>query len=180
MLHIQLYSINEQNIEEAFAEAGFTKAREGWFLDKKLSKKRESVLAEKVEDGIRLKFSGDLSFEDYEAVHGASVLLAEGLKAEVDDSGALMGYLESGEKACLYHQWKKWKAYLLKAKHRSMEGQKVEVSKESGTWSGLLMEYTDKIVNDEHIVTECVLLSTDGEVRVQGNRLAVKPTGEFI
>lgn len=180
MLNMQLFSINEKNMDEAFKKAGFTKAREGWFLDEKLSKKRESVLAERTDAGIRLTFAGDLSFEDYELIHHAAVLLAEGLEAEVDDSRALMGYLENGEAARLFHEWKKWKAYLLKAKHGSMEGQKVEVVKEDGSWKGILLEYTDKTVDDEHIVTECVLLGTDGEIRVQGKKLEVIPTGEFM
>ncbi|MGJ9382651.1 hypothetical protein [Salipaludibacillus sp. CF4.18] len=182
MLKVKLYYKENRNSEGAFQKAGFSKAREGYFLDKALSKKRESVLAEHKADSsfYQLIFSGDLTFEDYQIIHDAVKILATELEAEIDDDQAFMGYLENGEKACLYYHWKKWKAYLLKAKHRSMEGQKIEVTKGTDKWQGILLGYTDKTVNDEFFVTECTILGTSGEIRVQGEDLHLTPTGDFL
>lgn len=182
MLNVNIYYEGNPDIETAFQKADFSKGRKGWFFEKKLSKKLESVLAEFHEEtySYQLTFSGSLTFEDYELIHEAIDILAKELPAEIDDKKALMGYLENGEKAFIYHQWKEWKAYLLQAKHVSMEGQKIEVKKGEDSWQGILLHYSSHIKNDKFRVTECTVLGTDGEVRVQGDELILTPRGEFL
>ncbi|MCT8140420.1 hypothetical protein H1D32_23610 [Anaerobacillus sp. CMMVII] len=130
---------------------------------------------------LHLTFSKELSFEQYKHLHKMIKSIAENIHATVDDHLALMGYLEDGNEAYIYHGWNKWMQFLEGAKHVSMEGQKVQVFNETQLLAeGILLELEkDEDTIDEFKIIKCTIITKTGEKTLTGEHLRIIPTGEF-
>ncbi|SDH46065.1 hypothetical protein [Alteribacillus bidgolensis] len=184
MLEVALTFPNKgiKEIDNAFYDAHFYKNKQNYVLKSILESTNTEVTGNIISafSKITITFSENLSMNDYQLIREAIFLLAHHLQADMDDTKAFMGYLENGQKAYLFHEWKNWKAFLLHAKYKSMKGQKVEVKSKAGAWRGILLDYQETFVNSECIITYCTLLTALGEKRVNGKFLHVEATGEFI
>ncbi|WP_209125235.1 hypothetical protein [Alkalihalobacillus sp. BA299] len=98
----------------------------------------------------------------------------------INDSSAFIGYLPDGGKAYIYDRYKEWREFILKAKHRSMEGQKVEVfSGIEKLADGILIDY--ELENDKPFLLKNVtLLTRFGEKVLTASDLSITATGEFF
>ncbi|OIJ10158.1 hypothetical protein BKP35_13670 [Anaerobacillus arseniciselenatis] len=128
-----------------------------------------------------VEFSKELSFEQYKHIHKIIKAISENIVADLDDHLALMGYLEDGSEAYIYHGWNQWLKFLEAAKHVSMEGQKVQVyDNQLLIAEGILVDAVkNEASNDDFKVIQCTLISKDGEKSVMGEDLKIIPTGEF-
>lgn len=140
-----------------------------------------SVLNNASNEELEVSFSGELSFDQYKEIHAIINKLATELHAIIDDHQAFMGYLKDGEKAFLIHNWNEWMYLLEKAKHTSMEGQKVQVyQNQLLIGEGILLNSTyNKSIPNEFQIIECSIISKDGEKVFSGNGLRIVATGEF-
>ncbi|GGF25951.1 hypothetical protein GCM10010954_26140 [Halobacillus andaensis] len=172
--------VNRQlSIDGSLDQAGFFKKSDGSYVFRKeMGKGSAAITAVWVEKESHLLFTipEDLELAEFQMIHDALSSLSEVLKTSIDDSQAFMGYLENGETAFLIKRWHRWKDFLLRARHRSLKGQKVEVREVRG----ILLEYTEEESSPHFEVKECVILTTFGEQKVTGKNLQIEPTGEFI
>ncbi|WP_121609888.1 hypothetical protein [Mesobacillus foraminis] len=120
-----------------------------------------------------------LEMEEYEILRETILEMVSGTNAGVDESGCKLGYLENGEPAYLIKNWEPWKAFLMRARLRTLEGQNIAVKDSSGDelGSGLLAEY--KIEQNPFRITSCTLITIFGEKKIEGAELQVEPTGRF-
>ncbi|WP_102345078.1 hypothetical protein [Bacillus sp. Marseille-P3661] len=135
-------------------------------LDDKTQKTIGSITMDHEDSKIKFEYGGNLTMDQYEIIHNSILYVNELVEGKIDDSNSLLGYLENGEGAYVVTNWNEWYTFLHKAKFKTMEGQKVKVLDEDGVeiGTGLLMDY--KLASDSSdsfIVTECTLITTDGE-----------------
>ena len=128
-----------------------------------------------------ISFPAELSFQEFETIHEFILNLKSiCYNAKVQDSRAFIGYLKDGSEAYIYHRFDEWKEFILSAKHRSMEGQKVEVfDGETQLGAGILLDYQVKENNTFQIIS-ATLLTKYGEQIFSSNQLSITPTGEFF
>lgn len=127
-------------------------------------------------------FGGNLSFKEYEQVHNLITTISQEIKGVIDDSNSLLGYLENGEPAYIVKNWNSWTIFLNRAKHISMEGQKVRILNEDGNEiaTGLLVGYeVDPSSEAQFSISSCTLVTTFGERTFSGSQLSIEPTGEW-
>ncbi|RSD23264.1 hypothetical protein [Mesobacillus subterraneus] len=131
--------------------------------------------------GSEVEFHIDphLDLEEFQFLRDMIMELSYGNEAAIDERGCQLGYLENGEKAFLIKNWEEWKAFLIKAKLRTLEGQNVQalnpVGEELG--SGLLAEY--KIKEHPFSITSCTLITLFGERTFEADNIKIVPTNQF-
>jgi hypothetical protein len=120
-----------------------------------------------------------LDLDEFQFLRDLIIELAYGNEDAIDERGCQLGYLENGEKAYLIKNWEEWKAFLMKAKLRTLEGQNVQALNESGEelGSGLLAEY--KISAHPFRIHSCTLITLFGERKFEGENLRIVPTNQF-
>ncbi|MBM4765055.1 hypothetical protein [Bacillus sp. B15-48] len=120
-----------------------------------------------------------LDMAEYEIIRELILPIADSEGVLIDESGCQLGYLETGEKAYLIKNWEPWKAFLMKAKLRTLEGQNVIVKneEEEELGNGLLAEY--QINSDPFRLTSITLITTFGEKTFKGKNLLIEPTNLF-
>lgn len=128
-----------------------------------------------------LLFSKELSFDQYKQLHIIIASLLENIGGIVDDQLAFMGYLENGKEAYIFHGWSEWVLFLEKAKHVSMEGQKVQVYDNQLLIEEGILVATVTDLSDQKIfqILQCTIITKTGEMMVTGKHLKIIPTGEF-
>jgi hypothetical protein len=128
-----------------------------------------------------LLFSKELSFDQYKQLHKIVASIVENIDADVDDQLALMGYLENGKEAYIFHAWSEWMLYLEGAKHVSMETQKVQVYENQLLLAEgiLLNSVSDATAKDEFRILQCTVITKNGEKIISGKHIKIMPTGEF-
>lgn len=129
---------------------------------------------------IEFKIDPYLNLEEFEFLRGIILDISHGKVEAIDEHACQLGYLENGEKAYLINNWYEWKAFLMKAKLRTLEGQNVQVLNEDGMelGSGLLAEY--KIGTEVPFrITACTLITLFGERTFEGANLSIVPTNQF-
>ncbi|WP_096199002.1 hypothetical protein [Bacillus sp. FJAT-45350] len=135
----------------------------------------------KKEQMFTIIFSNELEFEQLEQINLVIQQIGAHCKnGLIDDSKAFVGYLDDGESAYIIKRFGEWRRFILEAKHKSMEGQKVAVydnQNELGT--GLLLGYSLKEGIDFN-VHKVTLLTASGEQTYDGTHLTVKTTGEYF
>lgn len=131
--------------------------------------------------GNEVEFQIDpyLDLEDFQFLRNIILDLSYGNEAAIDERGCQLGYLENGEKAYLIKNWEEWKAFLMKAKLRTLEGQNVQILNESGEelGSGLLAEY--EISANPFRIKSCTLITLFGERKFEGENISIVPTNQF-
>ncbi|WP_078555226.1 hypothetical protein [Bacillus alkalicellulosilyticus] len=130
---------------------------------------------------VKISFQIPQELLDLDEVHSyISELINKADVNEVDETNAHLGYLKSGEPASIISRFSQWKSFLLDAKHRSMEGQKVEIFEGNKVLaSGILVQY-EVADNDQFQVTKATLLTTFGERTFSSNSMVIRATGEFF
>lgn len=103
-----------------------------------------------------------------------------GNEGAIDERNCQLGYLKNGEKAYLIKNWEEWKAFLMKAKLRTLEGQNVQALNEAGEemGSGLLAEYEIGSENPFRI-TSCTLITLFGERKFDNENISIVPMNQF-
>lgn len=120
-----------------------------------------------------------LDLDEFQFLRNLILELAFGNEDAIDERGCQLGYLENGEKAYLIKNWEEWKAFLMKAKLRTLEGQNVQALNESGDelGSGLLAEY--EISTNPFRIKSCTLITLFGERKFEGESIRIVPTNQF-
>jgi hypothetical protein len=128
-----------------------------------------------------LLFSKKLSFQQYKQIHKIIATIAEKIDAHVDDQLALIGYLENGKEAYIFHDWTEWLLFLEGAKLISMETQKVKIFENQQLLAeGILLgALTDATAKDDFCILQCTIITRSGEKIITGKSLKIIPTGEF-
>ncbi|OIJ10461.1 hypothetical protein BKP37_18155 [Anaerobacillus alkalilacustris] len=152
-----------------------------YVLDEQTTNYTATIINDTSNDQLKLQFSKELSFEQYKHLHKIIKIIVESIQAKVDDHQALMGYLDNGNEAYIYHGWSAWVQFLEGAKHVSMEGQKVQVyENQLLLGEGILVESTKaESTNDDFYITECKLITHNGEQTFTGEQLKIIAIGEF-
>ncbi len=120
-----------------------------------------------------------LDLEEFQFLHDIIMELSSVYEAAIDESGCQLGYLENGEKAFLIKNWEEWKAFLMKAKLRTLEGQNVQALNPEGEelGSGLLAEY--EVLDSPFRITSCTLITLFGERKFERENIKIVPTNQF-
>lgn len=181
MLQVTFNYSGEQLIFETLRTLQFKYVDGNYELNDQTNRYTATIENDSSNQKLLLFFSQELSFDQYKCLHKLINSIATKFDAEVDDHLALMGYLEDGSKAYIYHGWKEWQFFLEKAKHVSMEGQKVQVYNEQLlVGEGILVDtITDEVCTEEFRVIQCTIVSKSGENTIMGENLKIIPTGEF-
>lgn len=131
------------------------------------------------ENGIEFLIDPHLGLEEFQFMRDLILDFSYGNEDAIDERDCQLGYLESGEKAYLIKNWEEWKAFLLKAKLKTLEGQNVQALNEVGEElaSGLLAEY--EITTAPFRITSCTLITLFGERKFSGENIAIIPTNQF-
>lgn len=131
------------------------------------------------ESALEFQIDPHLGLDEFQFLRDIILDLCYGNEAAIDERDCQLGYLESGEKAYLIKNWEEWKAFLMKAKLKTLEGQNVQVLDEEGEelGSGLLAEY--EIESPPFSITSCTLITLFGERKFAGKNLSVVPTNQF-
>ncbi|WP_216831319.1 hypothetical protein [Alkalihalobacterium elongatum] len=128
-----------------------------------------------------LSFPPELNLVEFEKIHELiEQLLLHCREPKLDDQRAFIGYLPDGGKAFIYNQFIQWREFILKAKHRSMEGQKVEIfNGDEKLADGILVDY---VLDDEKAfqIKSITLLTRFGEKVFTHNNMSIAATGEFF
>lgn len=170
--------INEVLLDHQF----FNKADYSFSYRTENFKELAIAINEEATTTLTIRYDGTLSFKEYELLHHLILSVNATIDGKIDDSKSLLGYLENGEPAYIITNWDNWTAFLNRAKHVSMEGQKVKVLNEVGleVGSGLLVGYeSDQTNQDQFIITSCTLVTLFGERTYTGKQLIIEPTGEM-
>ncbi|MYL34694.1 hypothetical protein GLW08_03105 [Pontibacillus yanchengensis] len=132
------------------------------------------------ENSLLIQFRGDLTLEQYRAIHHLIKSIQERTVGDLDESECLLGYLGNGEGAYIVTNWEEWSTFLLRASLRTLEGQKVRVlDKGQEIGSGMLAEY-DIIQSDGGgCIPSCKLITLFGERTFKGEALQIIPTNEW-
>lgn len=120
-----------------------------------------------------------LDLDEFQFLRDLILELAFGNEDAIDERGCQLGYLENGEKAYLIKNWEDWKAFLMKAKLRTLEGQNVQALNEAGDelGSGLLAEYVISV--SPFRIKSCTLITLFGERKFEGENIRIVPTNQF-
>ncbi len=181
MLQVIFKYEGEQPIFETLRELNFKYSDGNYVLKNKELAYSLSIENDATTKKLVLQFPKELSFEQYKHIHKIIRLIAEKLVAIIDDHLALMGYLEDGKEAYIYHGWNQWVQFLEGAKHVSMEGQKVQVYDDQLLIAeGILIDAVkNEASNDDFKIIQCTVITKDGEKALMGEDLKIIPTGEF-
>ncbi|WP_078428324.1 hypothetical protein [Alkalihalobacterium alkalinitrilicum] len=127
-----------------------------------------------------LSFPPELDLVEFDTIHRLIVELSNHCDdAMVDDTRAFMGYLIDGGQAFIYNQYTEWREFILKAKYRSMEGQKVEIFSGSEKLAdGILVDY--ELRDHQSFQIKSITLLTQFGERVFAHELSIAATGEFF
>lgn len=150
--------------------------------DKYFVSRGNKTLATAIGTGNAVEFKIDpyLNLEEFQFLREVILELANGNEGAIDERDCQLGYLDNGEKAYLIKNWEAWKAFLMKAKLRTLEGQNVQALNEDGEelGSGLLAEY--EIGSEKPFrITSCTLITLFGERKFEGGNLSIVPTNQF-
>jgi hypothetical protein len=128
---------------------------------------------------IEFQIDPYLNLDEFQFLRDMILELSYGNEAGIDERGCQLGYLENGEKAYLIKNWEEWKAFLMKAKLKTLEGQNVQALNDAGEelGSGLLAEYD--ISFTPFRITSCTLITLFGERKFEGDNLRIVPTNQF-
>ncbi|WP_079505650.1 hypothetical protein [Mesobacillus jeotgali] len=120
-----------------------------------------------------------LDLEEFQFLRDIILEISYGNEAAIDEQGCQLGYLENGEKAFLIKNWEEWKAFLMKAKLRTLEGQNVQALNAEGEelGSGLLAEY--EAASSPFRILSCTLITLFGERKFEGENIKIVPTNQF-
>lgn len=179
MLQVTFNYEGEQPIFETLRSLNFRYDNSAYVLNE--LNYTATIIHDSANKKLILTFSKELSFDQYKHLHKVIKRIAEYINASVDDHLALMGYLEDGKEAYIYHGWSSWMVYLEGAKHVSMEGQKVEVYQNNNRlFKGILVAIQkDEEVKDDFTIIQCTLITETGEKTIKGKNIKLVPTGEF-
>ena len=177
------YQSFEGEIENIFRAMGLKKkAQNHYTIFGKNEKKVAELTFKPEENKLHITFSGNLSFIEYEMIHNTIVHITELCNGVIDDSEALIGYLENGEKVYIVKNWDEWSLFIHEAKYKTLEGQKVKVTneKEVELGSGLLVDYTlETSKSHSYLIKECTLITSFGERKFIGELLTIEPTDRW-
>ncbi len=179
-----LYNKDKTNIINEILEDHqfFNKADNSFSYRTENFKELATAINDEATTALTIHYDGTLTFKEYELLHHLILSVNTSIDGKLDDSKSLLGYLENGEPAYIIMNWANWTVFLNKAKHVSMEGQKVKVYNEIGleVASGLLVGYeTDQTNQEQFIITSCTLVTLFGEKTYTGKQLVIEPTGEM-
>jgi hypothetical protein len=179
MLRVTFNYQNEQPIFETLLGLSF-KYDNSTYILKELGY-TATAIHDAASKKLILTFSKELSFDQYKQLNKVIKTIADKIQAFVDDHEALMGYLEDGKEAYIFHGWSKWVLFLEGAKHVSMEGQKVQVFNENELLSdGILIDVRkDETEKEDFRITQCTIITKTGEKVLSGTNLKIVATGEF-
>ncbi len=120
-----------------------------------------------------------LDLDEFQFLRDIIVEVSYGMEDAIDESGCQLGYLENGEKAFLIKNWEEWKAFLMKAKLKTLEGQNVQVLNENGEelGSGILAEY--QLGDTPFRIENCTLITLFGERKFAAEKIKIVPTNQF-
>jgi hypothetical protein len=130
-------------------------------------------------NGIEFQIDPYLGLDEFQFLRKIILDLCYGNESAIDERDCQLGYLENGEKAYLIKNWEEWKAFLMKAKLKTLEGQNVQALNEQGEelGSGLLAEY--EITTTPFRIRSCTLITLFGERKFEGANLSIVPTNQF-
>ncbi|MFV8829878.1 hypothetical protein [Alkalihalobacterium sp. APHAB7] len=128
-----------------------------------------------------LSFPPELNLAELEKIHELiEQLLLHSAESTLDDTQAFIGYLPDGSQAFISHRFKEWREFILKAKHRSMEGQKVEIFSENEKLAdGILVDY-ELADGQTFEIKSITLLTRFGEKVFSQSKMSIAATGEFF
>ncbi|ADU31179.1 hypothetical protein [Evansella cellulosilytica] len=176
MLSVKITYKKEPNLHEFLEDLGF-KNKNGIFV-KKLSKiSRKELKGQLDKDLLVLTFPENVTMDDCEQIYGLIKSIDDNLDCHIDDAKAHLGYDSEGNKVNVYHGFPSWTKYINKAKHRSLEGQRVVIFHgEEELGHGILLTY-EEVVSDDHKIKSisCTLLTTSGEQSFFGEDLHLEP-----
>jgi hypothetical protein len=166
------------NLNEIFSLISGIATENGWKIPLKGEKHYIHVLHEKNNQQIVFTFSNHLSFEQYQQIHNMIANIQQHIKGTIDDSNSLLGYLSDGRGAYIITNWNEWAYFIMSAKLKALEGQKVIVynDKEIELGNGLLLDYK---LNESACIYECTLITTFGERTFRDKPLLIKPTNKW-
>ncbi|MCM3124592.1 MULTISPECIES: hypothetical protein [unclassified Mesobacillus] len=120
-----------------------------------------------------------LDLDEFQFLRDIVMELSYGNEDAIDERGCQLGYLENGEKAFLIKNWEEWKAFLMKAKLRTLEGQNVQALNEVGEelGAGILAEY--EVEAGPFRIRSCTLITLFGERKFEGDNIRIVPTNQF-
>ncbi|CAM4039979.1 hypothetical protein [Mesobacillus thioparans] len=120
-----------------------------------------------------------LDLNEFQFLRDIVMELSYGNADAIDERGCQLGYLENGEKAFLIKNWEEWKAFLMKAKLRTLEGQNVQALNAAGEelGSGILAEYEVEV--SPFRILSCTLITLFGERKFEGDNIKIVPTNQF-
>ncbi|MBU9721808.1 MULTISPECIES: hypothetical protein [Bacillaceae] len=131
---------------------------------------------------IELQFPQEVAMEDCQNIYNIISHIADHTEGSVHDSNAHIGYDEAGNKVFIYHGFSVWTDFIDKAKHKSLEGQKVAVYYgDDIIGEGILLTYKRKQVssNKKEDVLSCTLVTTEGEQTFHGENMEIVPMTEW-
>ena len=131
------------------------------------------------ESEVEFQIDPYLDLDEFQFLREIILDLCYGNEDAVDERDCQLGYLESGEKAYLIKNWEEWKAFLMKAKLKTLEGQNVQLLNDEGEelGSGLLAEY--EVAAPPFRIMSCTLITLFGERKFEGKNLSIVPTNQF-
>lgn len=174
------YNVQE-NLEEYLKDLGFIYKNEEYTLSlAKGTRKWLTIQHEEYLKRMTLSFPENVTMDDCHKIHVMIRQFVKDLDAVVDDTQAHLGYDEAENKVYIYHRFQSWAAYISKAKHRSLEGQRVAVfhgNEELG--HGILLTYEEVKSDDPSLLNKgtisCTLLTSSGEQSFFGEDLHLEP-----
>lgn len=181
MLTVHISYSDKSKLEESLLKSGFKKTANSFILETTSQKELARTQGDE-NNTLTITFPKSLSLDEYRQIHEAISFVAEHGDVSVDDQGSQLGYLQNGEEAYILTNWNEWVLFLEKARHKSMEGQKVRVLTDNGfeLGNGILSEYT---LNDSlekgFEIEKCILITTIGERTFRGPNIKLEPTGEW-
>jgi len=182
MLSVHISYPDHSNIDAILIKSGFKKTSSTYILETLTQKELAKANLEENSYNFTITFPNNLSLDEYGQIHKAISFIANHSAITVDDSNSQLGYLQNGEVACILTNWSDWVHFLEKARHKSMEGQKVKVLNENGfeLGNGILTEYTIVDSLDSGFqIEKCTLITTLGERSFLGPKIKIEPTGEW-
>jgi hypothetical protein len=173
-----IISYHTKNISEFSFILKGTETENGWKVPLKDRKNDVYIVHEKNKQQLVFSFANHLSFEQYQQIHHLITRIQHYIEGTVDDSNSLLGYLADGRGAYIVTNWNEWAHFIMSAKLKSLEGQKVSVydDKETELASGLLLDYK---LDEAGYIYECTLITTFGEQTLRNHPLRIEPANEW-
>lgn len=131
------------------------------------------------ENGVEFQIDPYLDLDEFQFLRDIVMEVSYGNEDAIDERGCQLGYLENGEKAFLIKNWEEWKAFLMKAKLRTLEGQNVQALNQAGEelGAGILAEY--EVEASPFRIRRCTLITLFGERKFEGDNIRIVPTNQF-